>query len=262
MMRLGAGTIVILAAAGAGSCGPQEEAPPAAVASREAAPAASEVPLYVPPTPAPPPEVDPESCETYDTAYHRAPLMRVRGGPAARVPFQNRAKACPTSGECAWRRRGFVVGGDVVLVSSPVNGFRCAYFASVSAGDVVSGFLPADSLEPTTEGDDLTPEFLTGVWSFGKKHGIAFRSAGGRLTAEGWASYGEGMATNLGEFEGPIQVNGRLLQYGEESDCWVSAVRRGPYLVVDDNAGCGGVNVRFTGIYVKTSDRPPAPSPR
>ncbi len=119
------------------SCG-RESAPEA---EREQAQAAAPAAPSATPAPGGGPEADPASCVTYDNAYASAPLMRVRGAADSQVRFQDRAEACPATGACGWRRDGYVIGGDVVLASAEVNGFRCVY-AGTAKGDLAAGFLP------------------------------------------------------------------------------------------------------------------------
>lgn len=50
-------------------------------------------------------------------------------------------------------------------------------------------------------------------------------------------------------------VAGLLLSTGARAradDCLAPLHLLGPYLAVEDNGNCGGMNVRFTGIYVKS----------
>lgn len=211
------------------------------------APMAGDNPAQAPTAAAP--VADPASCVTYDAAYEGAPLMRVRGAATERVNFLDRAEACPETGACDWKRPGYVVGGDTVFASAPVGGFHCVY-TGTAKGEIVAGFLPADRLEPAAEGEPLTPDFLAGTWTYEGDNRIVFAAEGGRATARGKAVYGEEGAQNFGQFEGPMTLAGAVATYSGEG-CQVTATRRGPYLVVDDNGGCGGANVSFDGIYVR-----------
>jgi hypothetical protein len=238
-------------ALGAASCDQATEDAPAAApqtpapAEAEAAPREAALQVQAP-------VAEPDSCVTYDPSYQAAPLMRVRGGAGDRLRMQDRAEACPASGACPWRREGYVIGSDVVLASAPVNGFRCVYVGAASTGEILAGFLPADGLEPVEEAGPVTPEFLAGTWSADDYSRIVFRQEGGRTLASGSATYGEGASTNMGEFEGELALDGPRFSYGDEEGCEVTGVRRGPYLVVRDNNQCGGLNVTFNGIYVRT----------
>jgi hypothetical protein len=51
-----------------------------------------------------------------------------------------------------------------------------------------------------------------------------------------------------------VKQGAKELVFRDDSgaDCDVTMRRRGPYLVVDDNRNCGGLNVTFEGIYVRT----------
>jgi hypothetical protein len=237
-------------AVGVVSCDSGTEAPPA---ERSGTPAAAEAGAAAQEAsrPVEAPVAEPESCVTYDPAYQAAPLMRVRGGAGDRVRMQDRAEACPATGACPWRRQGYVVGGDVVFASAPVNEFRCVYVGA-STGEILAGFLPAERLEPQGEAGPVTPEFLKGTWRADEYSRIVFRQEGARALASGSATYGEGASTNMGEFDGEVALSGARFSYREEDGCEVTGLRRGPYLVVRDNNQCGGLNVTFNGIYVRT----------
>jgi hypothetical protein len=231
------------------SCG-RESAPEA---EREQAQAAAPVAPSATPAPAGGPEADPASCVTYDNAYASAPLMRVRGAADSQVRFQDRAEACPATGSCDWRRDGYVIGGDVVLASAEVNGFRCVY-AGTAKGDLAAGFLPATELEPVSDAAPAEPQAFEGRWRHLGENEIVFTRSGGALTARGQATYDTGVpgGVNTGEFEGPVTLQDGTVRYAGEG-CTVSARLRGPFLVVEDKNGCGGLNVSFGGVYTRVS---------
>lgn len=247
--------IIAAVACGTASCGdqasdlPATETRPSAAAGHDAATSTASGPT-----------ADPASCVTYDGAYAAAPLMQVRGAARERVNLHTRAEACPAASACDWRQDAYVVGGDVVFASAPVNGFRCAYVGTV--GDkLIAGFLPADRLEPVQDAQPLTPEFLSGTWVFEGDNGVAFSTSGGLTTVRGRAVYGEQGDQNFGEFDGAVTLSGSTAVYAKDG-CEVIFERRGPYLVVRDNSGCGGANVSFSGIYVSAqAEGPPRSRP-
>jgi hypothetical protein len=71
-------------------------------------------------------------------------------------------------------------------------------------------------------------------------------------------------AVNLGEIDAAFAPTGPALAFtmgtdatlpvtaGDTSDCKVWMRRLGSFLIVDDNMNCGGMNVRFTGVYSRT----------
>jgi hypothetical protein len=183
------------------------------------------------------------SCVTYDAAYEKAPLMKIGAVPGGKVYLQDQARACAAQGRCGWRRAGYLTAGDVVFASAPRAGFRCVYFGT-SAGKLIAGFVPAAALQPTQESGAADAAFLAGRWGEDGGARITFARAAQGMTAKGTASYGD----NSGEFSGPVKPAGRGFSIAD-GDCRVEGRRRGPYLVVSDNNGCGGMNVSFGGIY-------------
>jgi hypothetical protein len=228
-----------------GACDREEAAP--SPADTAAAPVAANTPPPEQGAPTP----DPASCVTYDGAYALAPLMRVRGAADSQVRFQDRAEACPANGECDGRRDGYVIGGDVVLASAPVNGFRCVY-APTTGGDLAAGFLPAAELEAAGDAEPLTPEFLAGRWGHLGETEIAFTRSGAALSVKGQATYETGVpgGVHTGELDGPVTLADGAARYAVDG-CEVTARRRGPFLIVSDNNACGGMNVSFGGVYTR-----------
>lgn len=55
---------------------------------------------------------------------------------------------------------------------------------------------------------------------------------------------------NMGEFAGRMKMTGDGFTVSSDG-CEVVARRRGPYLALSDNNGCGGANVSFSGIHAR-----------
>jgi hypothetical protein len=152
----------------------------------------------------------------------------------------------------------------VVLAAGEANGFRCVLYVTAK-GSRIANFLPSAALEPAPEGR-LDPAFLVGTWKSRDPGAQIILTPGeedGAIAAEGGAIW-EGDrpgAVHMGEFSGEATPTGGVLTYRgeEENDCEVTIRRRGPYLVVSDNLRCGGVNVTFSGVYVKVARGAPDP---
>lgn len=54
----------------------------------------------------------------------------------------------------------------------------------------------------------------------------------------------------MGEFAGRMKMTGDGFTVSSDG-CEVVARRRGPYLALSDNNGCGGANVSFSGIHAR-----------
>ncbi|MGH6843688.1 MAG: hypothetical protein ACRECU_02990, partial [Methylocella sp.] len=75
-------------------------------------------------------------------------------------------------------------------------------------------------------------------------------------------------AVNIGIIEGMTSPKGAALSFtmgegatlpvdkGDEGDCKVWMRRLGPYLLVNDNNNCGGMNVSFSGVYTRKIEPP------
>ncbi len=205
---------------------------------------------------------DAPECLLYDSAYETAPLFRVQaGGAEQRVYFYSRPNNCVDAKSCAPRRGTYLVTGDVVFGGPEQSGFRCAYYGSAK-GYLIAGFLPVKNLQTVNGDGEMSADFLAGNWqtSLGPKftpNTITIKGAGaGKLSASGEAYYQTAETVNEGSFEcDSVTVEKGAKQFvcrDSSGDCEVTIRRRGSYLVVDDNRNCGGLNVTFEGIYVRT----------
>lgn len=175
--------------------------------------------------------------------------------------------ACP-SAAAACQARAYLVPGDVVLtLPGEHKGHVCASFAG-RTGRETSGWLPANGLValPTPKIEDK--DWL-GAWVRTEARITIKRGKDGKLAIEGAATYGAGDsrrvasgAVNTGEFSGLARRMGEIVLVADgdvasfeaaKDECAVRLRRAGPYLLVEDNRMCGGLNVSFTGLYAKAA---------
>lgn len=189
-----------------------------------------------------PPKIE-ESCEPADDRYAAAPLFRiVPAKPGDRVPLLARKQLCAEGAPCPHRRRSFLAGGDVVFGGPEDRGFRCVYFGS-RRGVLVAGFVAARQLALVEPETALTRAFMLGAWRRDVASSIAIRADGAAGIAVTGSGYWKGASgVNVGEFSAKaVAVAGPVLVLREEDEgCAVVLERRGPYLLVNDNARCGG----------------------
>jgi hypothetical protein len=194
-------------------------------------------------------------CVPYDSAYESAPLFRVKAAAGQpRVYLYKQTKRCPGDQPCASRQKAYLVDGDVVFAGPESEGFHCSYYGTPK-GKIIAGFIPDENLTPESGDTSLTAEFVEGTWRF-EDDSIAIKAAGpGKVEAEGNAIYQTSMTENDGAFTATASVpapSELVFRDGEgDAMCEVRLHRRGPYLVASDNSQCGGMNVRFNGIYTK-----------
>lgn len=198
-----------------------------------------------------------DSCDTYDARYSEAPLFRIQATTkGAPVHLYSEKAACAANDTCAAREKIYLIEGDAVFGGPEDKGFRCVYYGTRKGG-IVSGFVPTSNLAAYDESEPLTPAFLIGTWTYEGNPKIVITAAGqGRVKAKGEASWpGVGKdARHTGEFAAEAAIAGKEIKFrtgGDDYDCEVDMLRRGPYLVAVDNSYCGGLNVRFSSILVK-----------
>lgn len=202
-----------------------------------------------------PPPVE-DTCEPANDRYAMAPLLRIapaKGGD--RVYLLAKKQPCAGAGRCP-HRRGYLVAGDVVLAGPEDRGFRCVYFGT-RRGALATGFVPAEALAPATAETTITAAWLAGEWRRDEASRIRIAAAGGNKLRFAGDGHWQGMhSRNIGSFEAEAAVApGPTLVVRDDDACAVVFERRGPYLLVNDNAGCGGHNVRFAGIYFRRAAR-------
>lgn len=181
-------------------------------------------------------------------------------------------RGCPdASAEC--RERAYLVTGDPVILGERRGAFLCATYRSAKDDDVGrTGWIPAEAVavEPAAS---VAVEGWLGTWKQAEAQIRVTRGdKAGTLAVAGDATWGAGDpdrvhrgGIHIGEMSGTVVPvgdtasfamgeNGTLpVQKGGETDCKVWLRRLGPWLVVDDNLACGGLNVSFRGVYRRES---------
>ena len=153
-------------------------------------------------------------------------------------------KGCPQAGQsCAWGNSS-AASSEELLVNSEIPGFVCAYRQKdgdggwIAKSDVV--------IEPQQPTPRPSLNAWTGRWTDSDDR-IDIAHWHQVLMFDGHASWAR---QNFGSFRGTALPNGATTEI-EDSGCKVSMRLLGRYLVVNDNAECGGMNVRFTGVYTR-----------
>ena len=205
-------------------------------------------------------------------------LMRVQSE-APRVNFiesrTDKKQQCPSNAE-ACKRRGFLTPGDEVIAGPNHGGFTCVTYISPDAKRVKGKFAETSGFIPTVDLWEVPPRAPTfqawqGKWNRTEEGEIEITGKlHGKLVVAGEATFGghdpdrvKRGAVNGGALEGEGTPRGNVLAIGEGydgskalkvdmgADCQARLRLFGRYLVVEDNLGCGGMNVSFIGVYVK-----------
>lgn len=142
-----------------------------------------------------------------------------------------------------------LAAGDVVAPYHADGDWTCAYIQQrdgagpgwVKTSDVRD--IPADTAPPLGA--------WAGTWANGLGR-IRIAASNGKLHLTGEAEWhGPGGVVHTGDFEGDAAPQGNHLHFVEAGadTCTVDLTSIGRYLVANDNDRCGGMNVRFWGIW-------------
>jgi hypothetical protein len=177
-------------------------------------------------------------------------LAKIGGNWTARVHFFKDDDDCPSyTVKC--ETKSYLITGDQVLVSRKHGQWICAWYQPQKGSETV-GWLPADKLLMSEQPTRPALANWIGLWKYGKTS-LNIRRDGktGLLKVKGYAIW-EGSRDNVhvGGVEAVARPEGNRLVLIEE-ECRVVLKLVGDYLVADDNSECGGVNVRFNGVFRK-----------
>ena len=162
-------------------------------------------------------------------------------------PYDDDFKAigCPAFGESC-RKDSYLVTGDLVLVGRTRGDFTCVAYQSPLAKKQIwiTGWLPSAALTPVAPmPSPKTPDWI-GIWYHPGGHVEIRDGDGGNLSVEGAMT----VPTPAGDFQNgdfraqvapqnPLAFTDKG-SYGD--GCHVRMQRVGPWLLAEDNGGCGG----------------------
>ncbi|WP_439449073.1 hypothetical protein [Stenotrophomonas sp. ATs4] len=177
-------------------------------------------------------------------------LAKVIGTP--RLYLLGDMDGCPAKGEPACRQRSYVVNGDTVVTGRDLGRYRCAFFSNKEGGS--AGWVDRSKLQPLPVAVPTLQDW-TGNWKDGD-NGLKIRVQDGQLHVEGdayWPSANPSpevrpYGPNMGQVEARAAPHGTDVESVEDT-CRMRAHLLGEVLIVADNSECGGMNVRFNGVY-------------
>ena len=186
-----------------------------------------------------------------ETEIHSLGLARVAASGATHF-IEDSDQGCPSEAQRC-RDRAYLVNGNVVLTGRTRGGYVCAFFLNRVGGS--AGWLrPADLTRIPNAAPPLGA--WAGRWRDGDNE-IRLTVRGASLAAEGsayWPSANPPSkqfpgGPNVGDMSGVARPQGASVVFGKADDCRVDMALIGDYLVASDNSACGGMNVRFNGVY-------------
>jgi hypothetical protein len=180
---------------------------------------------------------------------------------------------CPSAAN-ACRLKAYLVAEDEVLMKATDAAYVCVRYKSRDFIETL-GYLPRAALE-TVSLEHLPIEKWNGTWRRDSEAEIILKSSGDEVTVSGNATWGgsdpqrvKRGAVNTGELEGTFRPRGHVLSIGYDPNpsgfpppedaapdiCAAKLELYDRYLLVEDNGRCGGVNVSFSGLYVRAESK-------
>ena len=183
-------------------------------------------------------------------------VAAVAGKPNTRAYFYSDQSAdCPGGANCV--TRVYVVPGDQVVVGRILGKFSCAWYTP-KKGYATVGWIETGTLKPVVVNREPKTSAWLGEWKYGDNQ-ITFteNKLPGYLNVTGdasWVGRGEGNV-NVGQLDGRFEPDKGSLNYSDGDgmyDCKASMRLLGNFLIVADNLKCGGMNVTFSGVYLRS----------
>ena len=190
-------------------------------------------------------------------------LATFAGEKDSRLYFFSDMDGCPAAGpQC--RTSKYVVPGDELIVSKRRGAFRCAWYPGKAHETV--GWVPDSEL--TLVETERHPAW-TGTWKQYAYPGyisIARKADAyyvlGNMKWIGARLENGTRVEHLGDMGGALAIQDNRAHIGPENAapnpddaCAADFTRLGKYLIVHDNTHCGGMNVRFDGVYTMAPPR-------
>jgi hypothetical protein len=193
--------------------------------------------------------VEPENWCRQETFLHESEFQVAEVSRASQLLGDN--GSCPETADC--RKGGEIASGSEVLVAARrFHGMACAWFQPADEVENV-GWIPEANVKIRTPAP--ANESWTGAWN-DRGHNWLYIDAvpdSPRLHIAGHARWYSGTdVIHFGRVNGDTTPGVAHLNVSE-GDCTVYAHVVARYLVAVDNARCGGVSVRFDGVYQKRS---------
>lgn len=204
-------------------------------------------------------DIQPYSCRNglFPSEQESLRLAKVSDN-VKKLYFYDDGVNCPKN-ETICKTKTYVVSGDKLIVNKVSGEFACAWYNGKKTEAV--GLVKNSSLQylPASKPPDSSE--WVGKWQmYQDGNEVNITSKGDTLTVKGSAIWLGRMlddgnrVVHTGDLDGEMKpVNGRakLIDGTDEYACIADFTLLGKYLIVTDNSKCGGMNVRFDGVYTK-----------
>jgi hypothetical protein len=209
-----------------------------------------------------PAEADHDNCHGVDFDIKR-PLVVAKVSAPSRVYFvkgADESASCP-SDVAGCSEPSYLVPGDLVLTGKTRGAYVCAAFQSPLARkqDWTNGWLPTSALSPVAPAPAPKDSDWIGEWVHPGGSIRISEGNPGMLKISGLQTYPAKLNVHTGVLDAEVKPAQAMIVFADdgstpfdkadEGQCLVRMQRVDKWLAVEDNEGCGGVMVTFTGLY-------------
>lgn len=210
---------------------------------------------------------DPANCNGVNWDDKRALAVSKVVTSAPRVNFIKspydddfKAERCPAATD-ACRKRTYLISGDLVLTGKTRGAFTCVAYQSLPSKRQTwtSGWIPSAALVPVAPMPAPKEMDWLGTWEHPGGEIEITRGTGGKLHVAGEMVVPTHSSAHTGDIEADVIPGKETIAFvddgstpfekADEGGCRVRMQRIGAWLMVEDNDGCGGAAVTFTGLY-------------
>ncbi len=209
---------------------------------------------------------DPRNCVGIDWNDKRALVVqKVAATPRVhfiKSPYDDdlKAETCPADTK-ACRKTSTLAAGELVLTGRTLGAFTCISY-QVKDNIWITDWLASAALTPVAPMASPKISDWLGIWRHPGGSVEITRGdggGGGKIHIEGVMLIPAGKETRNGVIDAQTTPQGDTVAFVndgsvpfenmDEQGCRVRMQRIGPWLVVEDNSGCGGYGVTFNGLY-------------
>jgi hypothetical protein len=170
-----------------------------------------------------------------------------------KLHFLDDMHGCPRENDESCIGGAYVVSGDTVIVGRARGNYLCVFYPNKRGG--TAGWVQASRLRTIDFDKKPALEAWAGLWT-DDDDTLAIKVVNGRLAVNGHAYWPARNppadqfpgGAHFGGIRGVAAPDGNDIVWSED-DCIVNAHFLRDLLIVGDNGQCGGMNVRFDGVY-------------
>lgn len=212
---------------------------------------------------------DPKNCNGVEWDDKRAlAVARVAAGERAhfiKSPYDDDFKAatCPAATP-ACRKTSYLVTGDLVLMGRTIGDFTCVTYQSPRARkqNWTTGWLPSAALAAVPPQPSPRSADWIGAWEHPGGGIEIAKGSDGKLNIKGDQVVPTARDFHNGAIVAEAAPRDGIIAFADDGSvpfekaddgtCRVRMQRVREFLLVEDNSGCGGAGVTFTGLYYRT----------